>query len=152
MDGAIQVSVPGLARLERLPGAIENGQRVFVDRLSKGIAEEIRRHIRSRSADGLAAHWKGHGVDATTGVVEASGPAYLGASVRGAFVRPVHAKVLRFVKDGEVLFRPWVRITPGDYIGRPDDRKNSYVTRALRNRRAIAEREFEATFGHLEGA
>jgi hypothetical protein len=148
----ITVTVPGLARLVRLPGAIEDGQRRFVDQLSRDIAGEFRKHIHSKSGT-LAGRWHGAGVDATHGLVSADGPEYLQASVRGAFVKAKHGKVLRFRgRDGEMVYRRWIRLTPGDYIGRPDDRKNSYVTRALRNRRAVAERAFEATFGRLEGA
>jgi hypothetical protein len=148
MDGTISVSIRGLSKFEGLPAALEQAQRRFVDELAKGIAAEFRKHIRSRGSGGLAEHWKGHGIDSTRGIVEASGPVYLKASVRGAFVKARNGKVLRFEKNGQVFFRRWIRITPGDYIGQPDDRKTSYVTLALRNRRAIGERALADTLGN----
>jgi hypothetical protein len=140
------ITVEGLAKLEQMPSRLERAQLAFVGELTQDLAGEVRKQIRSRSGR-LAGSWHGQAVSSTLGLLETSGTRYGRASIRGAYFRARGRALVFRGRDGELIFRRWVRIKPGAYIGRPDDRKNTYVSRALRQRRRIAQAALERTIG-----
>lgn len=150
MADEISIKVDGLQHLAGTPDAIAAAQYRFVEELTQGLGSAMRQQIRSRSGR-LAGSWHGHALSSTQGVVETTGLAYGKASVRGAYIRARRGRVLAFRnRQGELTFRKWVRLAPGNWIGRPDDRRNSYVTRTLRQRRLIAQEAFKRTLGAIQ--
>lgn len=150
MGEQINIKVEGLQKLADTPQRIADAQYRFVEELTQGLGSAMRKQIRSRT-ERLAGSWHGHAVSSTQGVVETTGTEYGKASVRGAYIRARRGRVLAFRnRQGELTFRKWVRLAPGNWIGRPGDRRNSYVTRMLRQRRAIAQEAFSRTLGSIQ--
>lgn len=141
----VSIDVDGLGGLERTGDALDRLPRRFIENLTADLAASIRSKIRSRSGR-LAADWRGRAETDRLGFVETTGTRYGKASVRGAYLRPRRGRVLAFRDEsGRMVFRRWIRLAPGNYIGRPGDRRNSYVSRGLRDRRAIAQRALKRT-------
>lgn len=149
-DRMFSVKIDGLSQAERIPGGLAAAQRAFVDEASEDLAAAIRGRIRSRTGR-LASTWTGHAISSRIGIIESeAGLPYRVPSTRGAFIVAKNSKALRFVVQGRVYYRKWVRLAPGSYVGRPHARNTGYVNQALRNRRAIVLAAYQRVFNRLE--
>jgi hypothetical protein len=146
------VEVENLGELEQVPGDLERAQRRFVEDLADDLTNAIRKTIRSRSGR-LAASWRGRALTDSLALVETSKARapHATASLRGNYVTAKTAKVLRFPAGGRLVFARAVRYYSGSYVGKPGDRKSTYVAKAFRKRAQIAREAFARRFGKLQG-
>jgi hypothetical protein len=144
--GALDVHVRGISSALELPGKIERARRKFKLAVGEGLVFEIRQHIHSRSGR-LSESWKAAVTATGSPVVRSRGVEYAKASVGGAFIQPKKKQALHFA-DGRFARR--VRLNPGAYIGRPSDRKTSYVHLAFAEFKTITNAAWHACFGDLK--
>lgn len=140
----VQIEVKGISSTLTLPTRIERARRGFKASVGEGLVVEIGRNIHSRSGR-LSASWRAIHVSATGGIaLRSQGTEYAKASVGGAYIVRKRGRALALA-DGR-FFR-FVRLTPGHYIGRPTDRRTSYITRAFDHFREITRAAWLLHFG-----
>jgi hypothetical protein len=150
MPELFSLRLEGLSEAARIDGWIETAQQRMLEEGCQRLAGEVRSAVRSRSGR-LAASWTGRALSSTHGVVETVGVRYARASVRGNYITPKSKRVLRFTVGGRVVFARFVRYAAGSYIGRRGDRRNTYVTRAMRRRNRVMAEVFQKHFDNLGG-
>jgi hypothetical protein len=141
---AYEVHVKGLGSALEIPAKLERSRVAFKLSVGEGLVEEIRHNIRSRSGK-LAASWQARHVRGAI-LLQSKGVLYARASVGGAFLVPKNKRALAFA-DGTVRMR--ARLNPGAYIGRPNDRRTSYVTLAFHRYHEITRAAWLLHFGKL---
>jgi hypothetical protein len=142
---SIDISVRGVGSVLRLPEKIERSRRFFQTTVGESLVFEIRRNIHSRSGR-LSASWHAALLAGGGLAIRSEGTEYARASVRGAYINPKNKRALAFA-DGR--FRNFARLNPGHYIGRPKDRRTSYVTLAFDQFRVITRAAWHLHFGEL---
>lgn len=134
---SFNVRVEGLEGLSRMPGFIDSGQRMLLDRGSKGIAAEI-----AKKAPGGPGGKAGRDVEAlttssTTALIRSRG--FKGARLldKGGTIRPKRGKALK-LHDGR-----FVR-------GKVFVKGRGYWRKGLRSRSKIIRAAYHDAFGNLE--
>jgi hypothetical protein len=134
-----KIDIEGLDQLDRLPGQLQRGQRVFMDRLVDRLADDVSRKAPGGAGGSVGRSMRGQAVSDTHGFIESNHP---GAKAldRGAYIVGKNSpkKLLRFQVNGEVVFARFVRLKP-----------RHYVARGLRTRKATAASVFSDTLGDL---
>jgi hypothetical protein len=141
---SFSVSVTGLEALARIPGFLDRGQRILLERSTTRIAEEI-----AKRAPGGASSKAGRDVEArvltsTTAVIRSKG--FAGAKVleRGGFIRSKRGPgtAIKFQGDDGPVF---VRYPRGVRI-----KARGYFRKGLRTRGKIVREAFAEGFHDLE--
>lgn len=124
----MSVTVEDLRSLAEIPGFMDRGQKVFLDRASKRLADEVGKRAPGGRAGSIGRTARGKALSSTTAEIVVDHPGAK-AQARGAYIKPKRGRALKF-RDGGYSRRP-VRIPA-----------TNFDKRGLRGRRKIIKGEF----------
>jgi len=143
---ALKIELRGLKGAQAIPQELRRAASELKQEVGDGLVAAIRRRIRNRSGR-LSASWMAHVTAGGRNASISSRHPGAKASVFGAWIVPKRKRALAYSSGA---FSMHTRLNPGAYIGRPRDRKTSYITLAFAQFGAITKRAFGKAFGDLK--
>lgn len=131
----LRIEVEGLERANRIPGALDDAQRDFIQKAADALADEVGRAAPGGRGGAIGSSFQGRALTNTTALIYSRHPGAKANEV-GAYIVPRPGKKAIVFRDGRV--RAWARIPALHYA------KN-----ALRTRSRVVNAIYEREFGNL---
>lgn len=131
-----RISVNGLEKVNRIPGALDDAQRDFLEKAAEALAAQVGQAAPGGRSGTIGRSFQGRALTNTTALVYSNHPGAKANEV-GAYVVPGRGKKAIRFRDGRV--RAWARI-PALH----------YAKTALRTRSRVVNAVYEREFGHLD--